>query len=325
MNLEKRDQRVDTVASSKRAKVLSFTAFRCNNCQRCSTQDVEIEIISVYTNTLNLRRKLCLLRCHSSEEVYLCKECYQTLSISTETLNWCFIWPSYIWKLIVDNMTPEKFNIIWRWIPSKWRLMWIEILTNDFGCRNFSSESFFHDVSSEVRQLEEDLAAMTLVKLKHALNLHPYTSVKCPWGCDEFLETCKYIPFYAFISWEFSKKYPMIKLPLSDSSIVYGEDKEFIGKKKLVGIRPDYPYTTSFMLDNPKWPIRPCLRFIKDMGPMVLVCPEHEGGSTKMYFHVPTNPITGSLPSMCNPKFAHATINSRTIQTMKLHKCSNTY
>jgi hypothetical protein len=226
---------------------------------------------------------------------------------------------------MMDNMSADHLNIIWKWVPYKWRPMWLDKLTLEFGMTLDSSESFFYDLSSEVSQLEEDLAAMTLVKLKEALNQHPYTNVKCPWGCDEFPEMCKGLPLYAFISSIFSRNYPAITLPLSDSSIVYGEGKAIIGKKKLVGIRPDYPFITTFMLDNPNWPIRACLRFITGEGPMVLVCSEHEEGSTKMFFHVPASPINGNLPSVSSPKLAHATITPRTIQTMKLHKFSNTY
>jgi hypothetical protein len=203
--------------------------------------------------------------------------------------------------------------------------MWMDSLAEYEVLLREDSTSFFVDITVEVRQLQEDLASMTLVRLKDCLNRHPYCSVKCPWGCDEFPEVCDHLPFYAFLVMNLAEGCPNIKFPLWTDSILYGDKKKFSFRKKLVGIRPDYLTTITFLLDNPQWPIRPSLRIISGFGPMVLVCPRHKNGSSVVYVHVPTHPVNSNLPSIEGSKLAHATICPRTVQAIKLHNYSNTY
>jgi hypothetical protein len=65
---------------------------------------------------------------------------------------------------------------------------------------------YFRDVSRSALELEADIHSMELVRLRNGLNKHPYTSVKCPWGCDEFLERSKFIPMFALMEQELEKK-----------------------------------------------------------------------------------------------------------------------
>jgi len=175
-------------------------------------------------------------------------------------MNWSYIWPSFFWKLMSDNT--KYLSDIWKWIPQNWRLMWIDSLVDFQADLEEFSVSFFTDISLQLQQLKEDLAAMTLLRLKNSLNRHPYCSVKCPWGCDEFPEVCHHLPYYGFIIMNLLESFPDIQLPLSSDSIVYGDNKKFSFKNKLVGIRPDYLTTVNFLLDNPEWPILPSISFI---------------------------------------------------------------
>ena len=196
----------------------------CENCQRCSVADIVMKLVCKPVKDLSLKRNLSSLQCPSSQFVWICDECNVTLSNSTRRLNWVYIWPSYFWKLLSNNM--DHLVDVWKWIPEKWRPMWFHCLVRDEIVSLEFPASYFCDISSEVKQFKDDLGSMELMKLKDALNRHPYTSVKCPWGCEEFFERCHPLPFYAFIEFELLKKYPSFKLPLSETVILYGERKK---------------------------------------------------------------------------------------------------
>jgi hypothetical protein len=192
---------------------------------------------------------------------------------------WSFIWPSYFWKLLSLNSDRDVQIFIWKWIPKEWRVFWMYSLRSVPFLSMEEPSSYFTDMTKIVTQLEDDLKAMTLVKLRDALNRHPYISVKCPWGCDEFLEKCSYLPLYPLLEQIMKKKFSTVHIPLSEASIVNAEGKKTTASNIYCGVRPDYFLKVFFMLDNPMWPILPSIRVIFEQGPMIMVCSKHSKGS----------------------------------------------
>jgi hypothetical protein len=210
------------------------TILRCENCYRCSTLDFVVHLKWEPIHKYNVRKKLSSLRGSSSQFVWICNLCSVTLLKEVKVLCWEFIWPSYFWKLIVGNLNSDNFAEIWKWIPQRWRPMWVDILPQELLNPLQQLPSYFDDISIKVERLEANLASLKLVNLRDALNLHPYTSVKCPWGCDEFPEMCHYLPLYAFIEHYLRNKSPTLVLPLSETSIKNTNGQK-ISSKKLVG------------------------------------------------------------------------------------------
>ncbi len=60
------------------------------------------------------------------------------------------------------------------------------------------------------------------------------------------------------------------------------------------------------------------------MGPCVLTCRYHDGGTGDQYFHLPCSP-NHNIPALRSDQLAHAVMKPRTIRPMRSSAYSNTY
>ena len=75
---------------------------------------------------------------------------------------------------------------------------------------------------------------------------------------------------------------------------------------------------------NPQWEVKPSIAFIDNVGPVILTCRDHGGGTKKMSIHVPRVP-KNTLPSKFSDQLAHAVLQCRTIKPVKATQYSTQF
>lgn len=291
-------------------------------------ENILINQVSV-TGFVGLQKHLCTFRAAALTAVqhqhqlwkYLCAECQNLLC--TKDNEWKYAWPAYFWLMFA---TPENYRLaeeMWKYVPVHWRFWWVYnfIALSDFHSHVslYFPEPYFEDITQKVETCQRQLASGRLVDLIQCSNDNCYCSVRCPWGCTEFVGDCGCVSLYVYLARFLSAKKPL--------------HADFIGietsKKRIadvfVGMRPDYLYFHDNFLDNEEWPIRPCIQLWLDKGPCLCTCKEHNGGSKVRYLHAPQNPFIKNLPAERSDQLAHAVLQPRFVKHMKFRRFNDMY
>lgn len=315
---------------------------QCDNCFRrnfynssdgrfMTLGNIDIEYVSI-VGFLGLQKHLCTFRSRLIERQqdghrfwkYLCSEC-RTL-LGTTNNEWKDAWPAYFWLMF---SAAENYGIaeeIWKHVPIHWRLWWLHnfVGLGDFHSRVslFFPEPFFDDITVRVQVYQEQMASGRLVDLITCSNENCYCSVRCPWGCTEFVGECGSIGFHLYLD-----KFLHAKKAVNTNSINTAGNRSSTRclPDILVGIRPDYVYYEDHFLGNEEWPIRPCIQIVRDKGPCICTCKEHDGGSKFRYVHVPQNPLNRNLPTDHSDQLAHAVLQPRFVKHMKFRRFNDMY
>jgi len=292
-------------------------------------EDIEINRVSV-TGFVGLQKHLCTFRAAALIAVqqhqqqlwrYLCKEC-QNLLCSTDN-EWKHAWPAYFWLMFA---APENYQVaeeLWKYVPMHWRLWW---LYNFVALSAFHSnvslyfpEPYFEDITQKVETCQEQLASGRLVDLIQCSNDNCYCSVRCPWGCTEFVGDCGSVSLHVYLA-----RFLQAKKPVHPESIGTETSKKHVANV-LVGMRPDFLSFRDNFLGNEDWPIRPSIQVWFDKGPCVCTCKEHNGGSKVRYLHAPQNPLNKNLPAERSDQLAHAVLQPRFVKHMKFRRFNDMY
>ena len=75
---------------------------------------------------------------------------------------------------------------------------------------------------------------------------------------------------------------------------------------------------------NPQWEVKPSIAFIDNVGPVILTCRDHGGGTKKLSIHVP-RVQKNTLPSKFSDQLAHAVLQCRTIKPVKATQYSTQF
>ena len=73
------------------------------------------------------------------------------------------------------------------------------------------------------------------------------------------------------------------------------------------------------VLNEEDWTPRTSIAVVTGVGPVILTCRNHSGGTQKIYIHLPRQP-NHVLPSAKLNQLFYACINPRSIKTMKASK-----
>ena len=308
---------------------------RCDNCFRCN-YDVNgdllegVHIVLRSTSGLRLKRKLSSFcsNCNISEAM-ICDECYEMLldieegHLSGGKYKWLYCWPAFLWHMFSCQENQPYAYDMWRFIPITLRLMWLEsyqtISKNHALVTLYEPQSYFEDVTVFCNDIDRLNASGTLRDLMTSCNKNCYCGVRCPWGCTEFVDECGYVAYHKL----FYALLDGVTKPVSEKCISCGmKDRE---KHAFVGVRPDYLTWHENFFDNEEWPVCPCVRFIREKGPLICTCKAHDGGSSLRYLHPPRNPLTRTIPCTLGDQLAHAVVSPRMLKTIKCHKFNDTY
>ena len=238
----------------------------------------------------------------------LCHECFVYLTDATGKahLEYQIFWPAFFWKNVLLHRrrirSAELVKELWRCIPVTWREWWLPSLQKmylDIGrdtrrfpyrpCLIIDDECSVHDVTAtyyEIHKIKQEKKIKDLLPYWNEHCVVP--EVRCPWGCTEWMESAGMIRFDKMIIHYMN--------PFVWSDDMFAADKThttWIQKRQdmLEGARKDYlgHYDEEGIWSPNACPllprmndcalIRPCIICHKELGPMVLTCKDHDGGT----------------------------------------------
>ena len=88
--------------------------------------------------------------------------------------------------------------------------------------------------------------------------------------------------------------------------------------KLCASIREDYVRNEGnydHLLSNPRWIISPTIAFVEGKGPIVLICRDHDGGTSKLYIHPPRT--ASILPAPKGDQLCHVVARTRCLKPIK--------
>jgi predicted GIY-YIG superfamily endonuclease len=206
----------------------------------------------------------------------------------------------------------------WSYIPAEFRGWWVErfnhvVLGNpdneDDRVTLFSPPPKFKMGERDVKKMNEALKDLRWQTLHLVLDSYvSYPTVRCPWGCSEFIHLCNRLPFEDYLSF---KSNWCFKTTTKD------------GIYWVTGTKPSFP-DNALVLENPDFLVAPTLVIDPKDGLCILCCQNHTKKSTAKYLHVPDNPL-GSIYSPESDRYAQVQLQSRTLRKTKQNVYSDTY
>lgn len=228
-----------------------------------------------------------------------------------------YYWPAMIARyLFLENQDDsyilhQSMKEKWSLIPTEWRLWWItKVQTIDPDLTLEYPEPKFVLATDQYNELMEAIGELKWLSLSKAIDKHlSHPSVRCPFGCSEFLHKTNKVAFEDFLTIQSNgclNSYCDTKQPCWTS-----------------GIKPNFPSKIAILDDSNFW-CNPCIIVDDHAGIKILTCRYHNQNSRLSYFHVPESP-TGTLCTPNSNNFAPAKIRTRTIRPAKLNGYSDTY
>lgn len=325
----------------------------CYNCFR-TKDDVDVVLKEVARDELiRVRLKFCNMKDKRIDKtpekrrqfnsIFLCRECEKYLTDKHCGNQYCYYWAALCWRILsCDRVVRDSLFVqfAWQMFPMKWRLWWLsevrkiqrvemvayrqQRIINVYDEMTLEDPSpFFEDVTDiyyEVLQVEKQLDIAKL--LPYWDDFCTWPSVKCPWGCTEFLSDCGMV-FFDDVYFHFCDPFAWSSKHLERTKRC-GKSKRL---DKLLGARPDYLQHIGSIIPEMEHCLimKRCIVIHKQNGPCVMTCADHNGGSTEMYIHPPMNPATFQYPSCQGDQMAPAVFMPRLIRNFKKRGFSNTY
>ena len=295
---------------------------QCQNCFR-NNYIRELPLQQICIENINKKRnfRFIKIRRNTNNHVQLCNECTAYLTQGQETTKYNFMWPAFIWSLLINENIQDIYGTkIWQLIPTTLREWYF---TSTYEEILFFSENsitleepppIFYDNTFDTSEFDRKINSTKLGDITSALDQFLIPTVLCPWGCTEYIHECGQIPFDLVC-----RRY----LPKVHFKTINNENK----LSKLYSARDDF-----FRYDiedydcwvlNPEWKVIPNINVSEVGGLNVCTCRNHNGGTKKFYLHTPRTPH--HLPSYESDQLSHAIIRSRTIRSFKASEYSNSY
>ena len=200
----------------------------------------------------------------------------------------------------------------WSYIPTEWRPFWVDKMKEiDASISLTNPKPRFFVRTAEHEELNDAIHNLEWISLSKAIDKHlQYPSVRCPFGCSEFLHLCNRVPLEDFLC------------NVSNGCFECTSDAN-TKPNWARGIRPDFPKECT-ILENQNFVCLPSLILDENEGVRILTCRHHSTKEKKLYIHPPDSP-TGSLYTHNSNQYAQAVLRSRTLRKAKLNACSDTY
>lgn len=312
----------------------------CVNCKRqrlgdidndSPFHDVELSVVLVALLAPNERRWMSFDIRSNGPSVTMCFQCQDILLKSQRKLRrgerkkqvpWVSVWPVYMWKILsnadmISRFGPDTLNFI----PQSCHIYWQKGLTHCFP--DVYKEEYFLPSGENSPQVVVDgtrrkanflgiLERKLLGEIKNGCNQYLIPNVLCPWGCCGYIHDSGSVSYDAIVS----RFFPFLDFAGTISTVTE--------KARVQSARDDFLSTELDMhLYNEEWTVHPTVEFKAGVGPVVLTCDSHDGGTPQKYFHLPK---TGcSLPSAHSDVLSHAVINAKVIHRTKAFRYSTTY
>lgn len=283
----------------------------CSNCYR---RHVELHLCCRNDVKKHNRKKYYFL-CTSEVSIscYLCKDCKNYLFSQTTSPQRRDYWAAMTYKFLTfvcnDNIGIRKIPLLqrWKYIPQAWRIWWWHLMREDIH-ENDNNLPLFVDTTKEYYMVKEDLKNLNWIKLATMMDkFMACPTVRCPWGCSEFLHACNYVNWEDFL-------FHASNFQLD----IYGSKP---GRLWTDSMNPSFP-TVGCILEH--FHVYPSIVNHHEHGPVILTCRNHNKSSTERYLHVPENPY-GTLFTPHSNQYAPVVIKTRCIRRMKKNHFSDTF
>ncbi len=287
-------------------------------CWNCRRHGVENDAVAWSEVSRKTRKMYCNFRRppgQTPEFVYLCRLNCRKYMMSADSVSRDY-WPAMMWKFLSSEPTDPIIISLdaitkWSYIPTEWRHWWIGSMQQLHGTHLTVSnpEPKFELATDDYDGIKKAITELKWRDLYKAIDRHvSYPSVRCPWGCSEFLHQCNFLPIEDFLAFK------------SNWCFEIGVKK----KSWPLGTKPSYP-DSCVVLDNPDFRVTPCVYLDENgNGLSLLCCRNHSVSATARYLHVPVNPL-GSLYAPHCDQYAQTTLQSRTLRRTKKNTYSDTF
>ena len=262
---------------------------QCHNCFR-NNYIRELPLQQICIEDINKKRnfRFIKIRRNTNNHIQLCNECTAYLTQGKETTKYKFMWPAFIWSLLINANIQDIYGTkVWQLLPTTLREWYF---TSTYENILFFSENsitleepppIFHDNTFDTSEFDRKIKSTKLGEITSALDQYLIPTVLCPWGCTEYIHECGQIPFDLVC-----RRY----LPKVHFKTINNEKQ----LSKLYSARDDF-----FRYDiddydcwvfNPEWKVIPNVNVSEDTGLNVCTCRNHNNGAKKFYIHTPRTP-----------------------------------
>ena len=205
-----------------------------------------------------------------------------------------------------------EFSEKWKYIPLVWRYWWVNAVV-EYGVTVNSPPPEVVDVTSDWKELLSALSGLQWRTMVPTMDKYlAVPGIRCPWGCACYLHKTNFLSYEDLLLVRSNYAFR------SRSPCNYHHDIH----NWVHSCRPDFPSSTT-ILENKHFICRPSI-VLKDDGPYILCCLNHNKKCIKRIVHVPINP-TGSLYTEASNQYSPVVLRSRTLRKAKLHEYSDTY
>ena len=304
--------------------IIRINCQKCANCKRIDHDNLDVnaayrlDYFQHPRSDIREYRNLRFVTANKTSDdlVTLCTECSQflvTVKEDKKAQTYKYMWPSFFYALLVNDEGMKIYGSkLWSLIPVVWRHWWIDEVKKHHCYRNVSLHSpaaYFNDISLDILEFKSDIDSLLLGRLMDGTNKHIIPTVLCPWGCTEFIHNVGHMHL-DYVLQRFLRKVLLV-MPNNHTQCIFANT-----------CREDYIFRESeyeCWLFNKDWTVRPSIAFVNKIGPVLLTCRNHNGGTDKHYIHPPRQPYH-ILPSAKGDQLCHVCIKPRTIKPMKASK-----
>ena len=219
-------------------------------------------------------------------------------------------WAPFMWALLQhEDVQEHHATKLWQVLPCLWRKWWIKSV-KQFPCYSevtvSDPESQVNEVTKDVREVSNALRELKLVTLAQTCDkLLSVPTVKCPWGCSEFLNLARnYMPLDALLL-------DYLEKPAGVSKISTKSNDGW-----LQGVLPAFLESKHFVINSTYGYCSPSIAFHKEFGPCFLACRHHSTKTRGQYIHPPPSPFR-HLSSKLSDQHSSAIPKPRTIGSVK--------
>ena len=189
-------------------------------------------------------------------EFLLCVDCHIFLNIDEKLANknlWSHGWPTVIACLLTKLKYGDIGSEVWNLLPASLKLSWHALASNfSPNC----SPDCFQDYTADLSVYNKLIHSGFEGDFVKSMDDFAWPSVKCPAGCNSYVNECRTFSFSHFLAWKFNLS-------------IYGGDDKF-----LTGARSDWPRSTidlDVFFSNPGV-------LVTDEGLSVMYCKSHGKG-----------------------------------------------
>ena len=172
----------------------------------------------------------------------------------------------------------------------------------------------FYLGTSDLEELQEAIDSLEWRKLGKAMDKYlACLSVRCPFGCSEFLHKCNKLPMEDFLVSRSNGCFKGYNIAWSKKT-----------KSWTRGIKPNFPSSATILENDIHLVCRPTIIIDDELGCCILACSHHNKSSFEKYIHPPESP-TGTLYTNMSNQYAQAVIQSHMLRKTKLNSFTDTY